>query len=517
MAKPPKYRIIYNWDGDLIGWDEVPQSTDAFLSTVYAPLEETQVDALFWCVGIHVARWNSDVAEMEGDGVGRKYDSASSYRLAENVRTALERAEDPNRALIERARALGLQIYASIRMNDNHFGGAQPADLATFHHPEMTRMRREHPEWLLGDKTLEWFALSWNFEVPEVRDFHLSYIEEVCRLYDWDGVELDWMRHPFHLPLDDAYRLRYALTDVQRSVRMMADDIAAKRGRPFHVAARVASSLETCRNVGFDLPVWIDEGLLDLLIPAGAAMTDPAIDVGAFRQLCAETDIVVYPGLDGGLANPNMSVAGMYTIENAITRGIVSNYQDAGADGIYVFNWYADRDSRRELLTTIGSPETMQRRDRVYAATHRVVVHEGEWRGAYRFDRLHGEVPVRLKFTRTGEGPTITIQVADDVRTDRPERAELRLRLQEWVVGDVVSVAWNGVELIEPRIDSIPAAPPSYARVSNAVWQRYQLPPDQVGGGKQTVKVVLDRRHEKMACDIVLTDVELAIFYDDPG
>ena len=240
MPKPPKYKIIYNWDGDLLGWDEVPQSTESFLSTVYAPLQDTQVDALFWCVATHAARWNSDVVELEGDVLNRKYDSASSYRLAENIRTALERGEDPNQALIQRARDLGLHAYASIRMNDNHFDGAQLQDLPDLRHPELTQMRRQHPEWLLGDQTLEWFALSWNLEIPEVRDHRLSYIEEVCRRYDWDGVELDWMRHPFHLPQDDAYRLRYTLTDVQRSVRRMADQIAQSRGRPFYVAARVA-------------------------------------------------------------------------------------------------------------------------------------------------------------------------------------------------------------------------------------------------------------------------------------
>jgi hypothetical protein len=514
MPKPPNYKIIYNWDGDLFGWDEVPQSTESFLSTVYAPLEGTQVDALFWCVATHAARWNSDVVELEGEVLGRKYDSASSYRLAENVRTALERGEDPNQALIQRARELGLHVYASIRMNDNHFDGAQLQDLPDLRHPELTQMRRQHPEWLLGDQTLEWFALSWNLEVPEVRNHRLSYIEEVCRRYDWDGVELDWMRHPFHLPQDDAYRLRYTLTDMQRSVRRMADQIAQSRDRPFYVATRVASSLETCRHVGFDLPVWIEEGLVDVLIPAGAAMTDPSIDVQAFRGLCCEADVVVYPGLDGGLANPRLSVPEMYRIDDAITRGIVSNYYSAEADGIYLFNWYADHQARRELLTTIGSPETLRKKDRTYAATHRVVVRQGPWRGAYRFDRLLGEVPVRLKPTRTGDGPTVTIQVANDVQTDRPDRIELRLRLQEWVAGDVVRVVWNGDDLLSnPDIRYIPAAPPSYARVSDAVWQCYLLRPDQLLSGTQKVKVILDQRNEKMACDMVLTDIELAIHY----
>jgi hypothetical protein len=513
MPQPPKYQIIYNWDGDLHAWDEVPQSTESFLSTVFAPVQDTQVGVLSWCVDGYAARWDSQVAELEGDVLEGRYDSAASYRLAENIRLALERGEDPNRALVQRARELGLHAYASIRMNDNHFGGAQLADLADLRHPEVTQTRRQHPEWLLGEQTSEWFALSWNLEVPQVRDHRLAYIEKVCRHCDWDGVELDWMRHPFHLPQDDAYRLRYVLTDMQRSVRQLADDIAALRGRPFYVTARVASSLEMCRQVGFDLPVWIEEGLVDILIPAGAAMTDPSIDVGAFRDLCRGTDVLVYPGLDGGLANPRLSVPEMYRIDEAITRAIAANYHAAEADGIYLFNWFADARARRELLTTIGSPQTLQRRDKTYAATHRVVVRQGEWRGAYRIDRLLGEVPVRLKSTRTGEGPTITIQVADDLQRDAPERLELRLRLEEWVAGDAVCLMWNGAELPDPEIRYIPALPPSFARVSDAVWQCYSLRPDQVPAGIQKAQVVLRQRNDKMAGDIVLTDVELAIHF----
>ena len=35
MARPPDYRIIYNWDGAPHGFSEVPQSMDAFLDEVY--------------------------------------------------------------------------------------------------------------------------------------------------------------------------------------------------------------------------------------------------------------------------------------------------------------------------------------------------------------------------------------------------------------------------------------------------------------------------------------------------
>lgn len=131
MPKPPHYGIIYNWDGAPHGYSEVPQSMEAFLEKVYAPLKDTQVGALFWCVGEHAARWRSDVLELLGDVHGRKYESAQSYIFTENIRQMLEWGEDPQEALIERGHELGLHVYASVRMNDNHFNGAQIEDLHT--------------------------------------------------------------------------------------------------------------------------------------------------------------------------------------------------------------------------------------------------------------------------------------------------------------------------------------------------------------------------------------------------
>ena len=351
--------------------------------------------------------------------------------------------------------------------------------------------------------------------MPEIREHRFAHIEEVCRLYDWDGVELDWQRHPFHLPDDYGYWLRYALTDLQRSLRRMTNELAEKRGWPFYLAARVAGSLEGCRHIGYDVPTWVEEGLADILIPAGNAMTDASIDVAAFRELCEGTGIVIYPGLDGGMPNPRVAPMEQFTIDDPMVRGIASNHYRAGADGIYVFNWHADRELRRELLTTIGSPETLRRKDKVYAATYRVVRKEGEWRGQYRVDRLWGEVPVPLKRTQTIDGPTANLDIADDLATDVPESIELRVRLDEWVKQDVVRVVWDGVELAEPHITYIHEKTPAISDVTSSVWQSYKLTPDQVPVGPHRVKVVLVERNPRLACDIVLTDVELVITYQN--
>ena len=528
MSSPTDYRIIYNWDGAPHGYSETPQSTASFLDKTYAPLEDTQVGALFWSVGGRGSRWPSEVMEFVGEVQGRHYDSAGAYTGTENIRQMYDRGEDPQRSLIERGHALGIDVYASVRMNDNHFGGAQVADLpALYRARRVEKMRFEHPEWVLGDRTSEWFALSWNMAVPEVRQHRLAHIEEVCRRYDWDGVELDWQRHAFHFPDEEGYRLRYLLTDLQRAVRQLTRDLGRERGRPFYLAARVAGSLEMCRRIGYDVPAWIDEDLADIVVPAGNAVTDAGIETDAFVELARGRDVAVYPGFDSNLPDPFVGPETPEDKDRLRTRAIASRYHAAGASGIYVFNWHADRDSKRPLLTTIGSPETLAGTDKIYAATHRYVQRQGEWRGAFRIDRIHGEVPVRLVSTLSGEGPQVTLDVAEDFNTRKPASIHLRLRFGEWVKGDVVHVWFDDEQLAPPettycRLDD--ASPPGGAfqplprwrdisDVTSAVWFTWDLTTAAVSGGRHRVRTVLVERHPQVASPLVLTDAELVVRY----
>jgi hypothetical protein len=525
MARFPAHKIIYNWDGAPHSYSETPQSMQAFLEKVYAPLEDTQVGALFWSVGDQQPRWSNEPSEEVGQA---RYGSTAAYTNAENAHRMLERGENPHTSMIARGRELGLEVYASIRMNDNHFGGAQLSDLSALYKAgKVTAMRYEHPEWLLGERTSEWFALSWNMAIPQVREQKLAHIEEVCRRYDWDGVELDWQRHAFHFPDDEGYRLRYLLTDIQRAVRRLTDELGRQRGRPFYLTARVSSSLEMCRHTGFDVGVWVEQGLVDALMPAGGAVTDASVDVAGFKALCAGSEVAVYPGFDSNLPDPFVGPEEPEEKDRLRTRAIASRYHRAGADGIYIFNWHADRDLKRPLLTQIGSTETLKGTDKIYAATHRFVQRQGDWRGAYRIDRLWGEVPVDLMPVTSGSGPVIVLELAEDLGARQPQRVELRLRLDEWLKEDRLQILWDGEGLPAPQIEYCPlekAKPaggafpllPRWRRladVSSAVWMRWDLTVGHITEGPHRVQVVLEERHAQMDCPLVLTDVEVVVAY----
>ena len=273
-AAIPPYKIIYNWDGAPHDYSEYPQTLDQFLDKVYAPMKNTQVGAHFWCIGEHEAKWPSKTMDLVGDSENRTYESVRSMRHIEGLRAMFERGEDPYKAIVKRGHELGIDVFASVRMNDNHFRGLQLEEMPKTVMEGLTRMRKEHPQWCLGpEQAPKWFAASWNFAIPEVREHRLQHVTEVSRLAGWDGIELDWQRHPFHLPADDAYRLRYTLTDLQRALRRMTNEVARERGKPIILAVRVATTMEACRRIGYDLHTWVNERLCDIIIAGGGAGT----------------------------------------------------------------------------------------------------------------------------------------------------------------------------------------------------------------------------------------------------
>ena len=516
---PRRYKIIYNWDGAPHGYSEYPQSLDEFVEKTFAPLKDTQAGALFWCLGEHEATWNSTTLPVVGDSQLRSYGSVRSMRHNENIRAMIRRGENPFQALVDRGRELGIAVYASIRMNDNHFRGLQLDEMPHTHMEGLSRLRKEHAQWCLGpERAPKWFAASWNMAIPEVREHRFQYIREALDLADWDGVELDWQRHGFHLPADDAYRLRYTLTDLQRAVRQRTDDLAGKRGRPFYVAVRVATTMESCHRIGYDLKTWIREGLCDIITAGGGAVTDPGIEVEHFVKLVRGKPIQFYTGFDSGLWGDRMGLEPHNEWQRAWVRGTAAGYWRRGAHGMYVFNWHANEQTRRDLLTTVGESKTLERTDKVFAAVHRHVTDkDADWGGADLHDRIFGETPVALYRTLTHDGPSFRIPVHDDVVAKEEgllKTIELRIAVEQLSPADSLQVDLDDKTLPKPAVryaaredDDNPSD------VGESGWLVWSLRPQQAARGTHQVQVRLLKRDPRLKPPPVVRHVEFHVKY----
>jgi len=512
-ASIPAYKLIYNWDGAPHGFSEYPQSVEQFLTKTFAPMKGTQVDAHFWCITEHEATWRPTQLEFTGDPEDRLYDSAGSMRRNESIRAMYDRGEDPYGAMVKRGRDLGIAVWASVRMNDNHFNGLQPADMKNTIMSGLTRLRKDHPEWTLGAKnTPKWFAASWNFAVPEVRAHRLQHVTEIARLAGWDGIELDWQRHAYHLPIAAADRLRYTLTDLQRAIRRMTNEVGRERGRPLHLAVRVAATLESCRRIGYDLQTWVKEGLCDIVIAGGGAGTDPGVDVEAFRDLLKGSPIRLYPGFDGGFWGPHNGLMPAADWNHAWVRAMAQSYWSRGADGMYVFNWHANERGRRPLLTTIGAAKTLERTDKAYMSLHRHVAPEdGQWGGADLNDRIHGETPVELFRTLTGDGPEFHVRTYEPAADARS--VELHIEVDHLTPADKIRFTLNGSELGSPTVKYASSLTDGPADVDESGWLVWKLPAKAALAATHTVKAVLVERHPRIKVPLVIRHVEIHVRY----
>jgi hypothetical protein len=357
--------------------------------------------------------------------------------------------------LIKHGHKRGKEIWWGLRMNEVERG-----DLAAYEiiggAPKIAKgvqnpVKAAHPDWLIRSW---WWQGFWNYAVKEVRDYRLSVVHEVVEQYDFDGVHLDFLRHTPFLPPGKQWENREHLTSFLRDVRKMLQESAAKRGRPFLLAARVPDSVEGCHTDGFDIKTWASQGLVDVLVLGTRTIK---VDVASFRKVMASATVKLIPSFDCYHATDGYH--GDQSLD--LLRGVFGNYLHQGADGVGIFNNPAGsaEQARRlglrqqakydpEILTTIGSLATIAGKPRYYALDRR---------GGYAHVEGHGSsnagaaLPVALRFD--GTPSTLSLPVWEPVKPGTGAR--LRLVVFNHVEGDAVAVQLNGAmlkrELVDPQ------------------------------------------------------------------
>ena len=281
-------RIIFNNDGDdvlrmgnnvlekaLANENELgrktpdiyPISAEGLLAVRTTALLGSHVDAIWyfssWGMKLHL-----------GDGAfGRLYGPADPGdptvgSFLRNAAALISNCgKDALEIMVETGRRHGVEVFYSNRMNDVH--DSYPGQFG-----KTRRLRRERPEWCLStreegtrcqypDVRSMWSA--WNFEFPEIRRLMVEAMREVCRNYDVDGIELDFLRHAIYFPetmrLEAVGRKNIGLmTDMVRRIRKATEEEGARRGRPILLAARVPEDETLSLSVGLDVATWPKRG-----------------------------------------------------------------------------------------------------------------------------------------------------------------------------------------------------------------------------------------------------------------
>ena len=485
------------------------------------------VDAYVGALGCNAGygvSWPTEVANaafwVDRLNSGARIGSVQLWRHAENLRRLWEAGIDPLGLEVEETKRLGIDHWFRLSMNDWHHWGEDN----TVVNLQSSDFYDEHPEYLIGEEgTRGWsgqlarvlpYFQDWAHD--EVRALRRDIAVEACSRYDVTGFVYDFMRCPGYFKFGEEEAGLGIMTGFMRETRAAFDAIEKDRGYPLGLAARVPNTIDGSRRLGLDVAAWIDEGLVDLIVPSCFFGQDMEEDVSEWVALVQDSPVQVYPAIEEGyLAGHTGSFRRWYLkppimspMTNEMTRGLAARHLRRGAEGIYVFNYFGtsityDYDNR-DVVDDIASLKRLEHKDKTFALTRSDV----SFPNCLKTDRT---VPVAV----TGQPLAFSIHVTDDLE---PKRARLRsvdlwLHLDDLTVYDVLEITLNGRVL-----DCANPVKPDELAPMNDEWLRYDLMGQLPVAGDNEITVRMVERNQRLAdeFEVVLADVELRIKYDFP-
>jgi len=373
---PQNYRLIYNSDGNNMFIYQEPPMTPETLYPYIDEAAQTGVTTFFICPNIGMTmNYPTKVGDMIGEHASPELatriapDAAAmtNERGVVNLRALINAGYDPIGLVIDRARRHGMEAFVTFRLNEVH--AVEQKDHLIF-----SRFWKEHPEWrigkngdplppvyldILGPNThpivAGWLPAGLNFAMPQVRAHRLAQLRELCERYDIDGLDLDFQRFPMYFKPGEESRHIETMTEWMRQVRAMTREVAAKRGRPLLLSARIMARPEQNRAIGLDPLTWAREGLVDFVVVSHYLRNDFYLPVRQYRAL-----------LPGGFPlYASIEVAPDAETYRRIARQL---WQD-GVDGILLFNFFTTRERGKEppfqIIHEIGLPDMAAAKDAV--------------------------------------------------------------------------------------------------------------------------------------------------------
>lgn len=478
LAHRPR-RIIMNNDGcDVLYFPKSEKATvEGFLAKRTTPLADTQVDAIAFCpTSSGFSFFTHDT--KAGTLLTRHGHEFGIQPKARNIaKELIEQGTDCLKAVVDFGHEHDMEVFWSMRMNDTH-------DAA--HHPDkpyllFPPLKAEHPDWLVGDHVKRTPHGRWSsvdYARPEIRDLAFGYIDEACRNYDLDGIELDFFRHLCYFRStamggEASEEERDMMTDLIRRVRKMTEEVGLKRGRPILVAVRVPDSVGFCNDMGFDIERWLRDGLIDMLITTCYFRLNPweySVELGH------KYDVPVYPCLS------DSRVRGETRFRRSSTesyRARAMNAWTAGADGLHLFNHF---NPNAQIWREIGDPKTLLTMDKLYF----INVRDGDPRSFLAKGREYRTVPVfgpsHPQLVTASQPTKLPIVIGDDFaeaqRTGHKPEIKLHLEAPAIRKAEQLCVKLNGTELTDG--------------VLKDGWADYPVPLTAVRQGTNVVEITAE-------------------------
>lgn len=517
MRKP---KFIFHNDGrhyNLYRFDP-PMS----LHQIRQPVDEilgTGVDTLSFGLGSGHTFWHdTKVGFRWGEHITDHTNGVMWWRAGENVRQALEAGMDPLKVVVDRAREKGIQIIGSLKMNDP----TSPDDEGKYW---LGKLKWEHPEVMISeeDPFEPKVAPCADYGNPLVRQERLGVIEEIYGNYELDGLEIDDCLKDSHVRAFFKPSVARAsapiLTSLIRDIRGLLDDIGKKRGRRLILATRVHPLEEGNLEVGMDVRTWMEEGLVDMVLPylggTQSMLVDSQHSFDWITKAALESETWVYPRIGRLPYDDRYHNA---TIE--MQRADATNLRKKGADGVYMehLTW-PHSISEYQALRELGDPDIYARKSKLY-----MLAPGTKGPDSAPLGRI---LPMIMEEGETAQIPIFIGDSLSDALADRElESINLGVRIVQKNPLDNITFQFNDqpLNVEEAKIRTVYGGTVSWLaqrsdlpeNINTYYWYDFNLPLDLVREGDNELKVTMNHHFKDMTADRILHHIEVRVDYVEP-
>ena len=407
------------------------------------------------------------------------FEQAAYWRVWHNMQSLIDRGLDPLTVLIDRAHEKGMDFFASVRLGC--YGGMDPG---------------------LNTKTG-----GRGYVNKQVRDHVFAVLEELATDYATDGLELDFAAPPggasFYFQPDDVPEYTPVMTEWVRGVTAMVRSRPAGAGE---IGARIYPTREANEAAGLDVATWLEERLVDFVVPMVYAhnVVDADMPIDWLIDAAHRNDVAVYPMISPYYTDDSrVRLGGRQHATPEMMRGAAASYWDRDADGMYTwFLAWPLGDPERRILTELGDPDLARQGDKRYVV-----------RRSSEYSDLHGiesPLPLEIQADDVGASHAIPFYISDDPEADADRIANIALRVnvKDLVFADRLSFHLNGQPLSN---ENIARSPSDLIAPYVGQWLEFTLSEVRPRKGRNTLEIALETRADGLVSPLVIEDVEVIV------
>ncbi len=242
-------------------------------------------------------------------------------------------------------RRRGITPWISVRMNDMH--GHLNIE-GSFFNSELLRNKKNR----LQRSTYSPYAIhptareGINYEIPEVRDFMFKAIREMVEDYDFEGLELDWLRQPICCEPNSTQETIDMMTNWFADIRALTEKRAKSTGKPYPFGMRVPGNLNLSKGIGIDIRALVKRGIIDFVSPSNSRQTSWEMPHDQLRKELGN-QIAIYGVVEDtpnwiSVYSPELDHKGYRYLPASpeLMAGNAAGKLALGADGIEWYNFF---------------------------------------------------------------------------------------------------------------------------------------------------------------------------------